>query len=102
MEKNGKKWLWFQRHLSFDCAGGDDIGRSLMVATDKVANIFLLSGRTACRWKYDSYDSLIRDIAPLSLSDPSEILYNPHSMDFFFYLEKSEVHTAWLLTLSGL
>ena len=41
----------------------EDIARNLMVATNSIANIFFLSGRTACRWKYDSYDSLIRDLA---------------------------------------
>ena len=63
----------------------EDIARNLMVATNSIANIFFLSGRTACRWKYDSYDSLIRDLAPLFLSDPSQILFNPHLGASYFY-----------------
>ena len=61
----------------FNVLVGDDV-RNLMVATNNIANMFCLSGRTACRWEYHSYDSLFRDLAPLFLSDPSQILFNPH------------------------
>ena len=63
----------------------EDIARNLIVATNSIPNIFFLSGRAARRWKYDSYDSLIRDLAPLFLSDPSQILFNPHLGTSYFY-----------------
>ena len=62
----------------FTALVGDDIGRNVIVATNDIANIFLLSGRAVCRWEYDSYDSLIHDLAPLFLADPSQIHFNPH------------------------
>ena len=62
----------------FNVLVGDDVVRNLMVATNNIANIFCLSGRTACRWEYHSYDSLFRDLAPPFLSGPFQILFNPH------------------------
>ena len=76
---------------------GNDIGRYLMVATNNIANIFCLSGRTVCRWEY--YDSLIRDLAPIFLSDSSQILFNPHLGTSFFYLEKNKARIVQLLAI---
>ena len=75
----------FPRHLPFISLVGDDIARYLIVATHNITNIFFLSGRTVCRWECDSYYSLIRDLAPLFLSDPSQILFNSHLGTSFFY-----------------
>ena len=67
------------RSLLFDCARGGDIGRSLMVATNK---LFLLLGRTACCLKYNS---LFGNLAHLCLSGSYQILHIPHLGTFFLF-----------------
>ena len=92
MEKRGSGC-----HDSFHLTAlvGDDIGRSLLGRYQY--GFFLLLGRTACRCKYDFCDSLLRDLAPICLSDSSQILYNPH-FGTYFYLEKSKARAAPLPT----
>ena len=61
---------------------------------------FLLSGRTACRWKYDSCDSLFRDLALLCVADASQIPYIIVIWGLLlFYLEKNKALTAPLLNI---
>ena len=51
-------------------------------------SIIFLAVRTAHRWKYDSYESLISDLASLCLCDRSQILCNPHLGTSFFLFRK--------------
>ena len=97
MEKSG---TGFPDCFHLNALMGDDVGRSLLAATYK--GFFLLSGRTACRWKYGSCDFLFRYPALLCLSDPPQVLNNPQlGISFFFYLEKKK-RTAPTNYLSGL
>ena len=62
--ENGEEWLRVPRYLPFHL-GGRRYRKKSNGRTNNIANLFFLSGRTASRWEYDSYDSLISDIAPL-------------------------------------
>ena len=58
-----------------------------MLATN---NLFLLSGRTACRWKYYSYDPFLLGSVLLSLSDLSKILCDYH-FGILFLFRKEQI-----------
>ena len=50
--KNDPERLRALTSFPFNCAGGDDIGK---LQRSQPITFVLLSGRTACRWKYDCY-----------------------------------------------